>query len=305
MRPGKPVAIALPLLLVAASAYSLFHHVPRATEAAESASARPACARLVVPFTGVAPLRGHSLHSFTLVSGLRPGVAEYYAMFGDRFDARRAGTAEQAGAVPLMQWNPVHSSLSAIASGKYDAYLRAVATAVRQFGCPLMLSFGHEMNRPWFSWGSRHQSPAAFVAAWRHIHGIFAAAGASNVIWAWNPNVGSPASLRPWWPGSAYVNMVALDGYYLRPQDTFSSVFGGTVRAVRRIAPGMQVIIAETGAYPGPGMVRRIGNLFAGAKAAGLAGVIYFDFAGQRDWRLEQNPAALTAFARSAKGYMR
>jgi beta-mannanase len=232
-------------------------------------------------------------------------VVEYYAVFGDRFDARRAGTAEQAGAVPLMQWNPEHSSLPAIANGRYDAYLRAVAAAVRQFGCPLMLSFAHEMNRPWFSWGSQHQSPATFVAAWRHIHGIFAASGASNVVWAWNPNVGSPASLHRWWPGSAYVSIVALDGYYLSPQDTFSSVFGRTVRTVRRIAPGMRVIIAETGAYPGPGMVRRIGNLFAGAKAAGLAGVIYFDIARQRDWHLDDNPAALTAFARSAKGYLR
>ena len=309
MRPGKPIAIGLPLVLVAASAYSLLYRAPRATQATESASARPAsCARLTVPFTGVVvpPPQGRSLRTFTLVSSLRPGVVEYYSEFGDRFDARRAGVAEQAGAVPLMQWNPVRSSLSAIAGGRYDGYLRAVAAAVRAFGCPLMLSFAHEMNRPWFSWGSTRQSPAAFVAAWRRIHSIFATAGAANVIWAWNPNVGSSAaSLQRWWPGSAYVSMVALDGYYLGPQDTFRSIFGATVRTFRRLAPGTQVVIAETGAYPGPGMTRRIANLFTGAKAAGLAGVIYFDIARQRDWRLEDDPAALTAFVRSARGYLR
>jgi Glycosyl hydrolase family 26 len=308
LRPGKPIAIGLPLVLVAASAYSLLYHAPRPTRAAESASVRPAsCARLTVPFTGlvVAPPEGRSLRTFTLISRLRPGVAEYYTDFGDRFDARRAVTAEQAGAVPLMQWNPVRSSLSAIAGGRYDGYLRGVAAAVRHFGCPLMLSFAHEMNRPWFSWGATRQPPAAFVAAWRHIHRVFAAAGAANVIWAWNPNVGSPASLQRWWPGSAYVTMVALDGYYFTPRDTFGSIFGAAVRAVRRLAPGLQVMIAETGAYPGPGMTRRISNLFTGAKAAGLAGVIYFDIARQRDWRLEDDPAALTAFARSARGYLR
>jgi beta-mannanase len=59
-------------------------------------------------------------------------------------------------------------------------FLRAFAVAVRDFDCPLMLSFGHEMNRPWFSWGARSQPAAAFVAAWRHIHDIFAAAGANG-----------------------------------------------------------------------------------------------------------------------------
>lgn len=308
MRPGKPLAIMLPLLLVAAAAYSLVQHPAHPAEAA-GASVRPAsCARLAVPFTGVvvAPPQGQSLREFTLVSSLRPSVLEYYVEFGDRFDASRAGIAAQAGAVPLMQWNPVHSHLSAIADGKYDDYLRAFAAAVRNFDCPLMLSFAHEMNRPWFSWGSRRQPAAAFVAAWQHIHGIFAAAGASNVIWVWNPNVGSSAaSLRRWWPGPAYVSMVGLDGYYLSPRDTFGSIFRVTLHAVRKIAPGMRVLVAETGAYPGPGMARRVANLFAGAKAAGLAGVIYFDIARQRDWYLEDDPAALAAFGQAARGYLR
>jgi mannan endo-1,4-beta-mannosidase len=309
LRPGKPLAIILPLLLVAAAAYSLVRHPAHPAEAAAGAPFRPAsCARLAVPFTGVvvAPPQGQSLREFTLVSSLRPSVLEYYVVFGDRFDASRAGIAAQAGAVPLMQWNPVDSSLSAIADGSYDVYLRAFAAAVRDFDCPLMLSFGHEMNRPWFSWGARRQPAAAFVAAWRHIHGIFAAAGASNVTWVWNPNVGSSAaSLRRWWPGPAYVGMVGLDGYYLSPRDTFRSIFRVTLRAVRRIAPGMRVLIAETGAYPGPGMARRVANLFAGAKAAGLAGVVYFDIARQRDWHLEDDPAALAAFGKAARGYLR
>jgi hypothetical protein len=309
LRPGKPIAIGLPLLLVAAAAYSLIPHPPLTGQKAERASFRATwCARLTVPFTGVvvAPPEGRNLHALTLAAGLRPGVLEYYTVFGDRFDAGQAAAAERAGAVPLIQWNPVHSSLAAIADGRYDGYLGAVAAAMRKFGCPLMLSFAHEMNRPWFSWGSRHQSPAAFVAAWRHIHGIFAAAGTSNVIWAWDPNVASRgADLRQWWPGSSYVSIVALDGYYLSPQDTFRSVFRATLRSVRAIAPGIRVIIAEAGAYPGPGMARRVANLFAGARAAGLAGVVYFDIAGQRDWRLEDNPSAPTAFGTAARGYLR
>src|ERR1022692_1385052 len=296
----------LPLLLVAAAAYSLVHHPAHPAE--DTPLLPTSCAQLAVPFTGVvvAPPQGRSLRAFTLASSIRPSVLEYYAVFGDRFGASPAAVAEHAGVVPLMQWNPAHSSLSAIADGMYDGYLRAFATTVREFGCPLMLSFAHEMNRPWFAWGSRHQSPAAFIAAWRRIHSIFVAAGASNVIWGWNPNVGSSAAiLRHWWPGPAYVNMLSLDGYYLSPRDTFSSIFGVTLSAVRRIAPGMPVLIAKTGVSPGTGMARRVANLFIDAKAADLAGVVYFDIARQRDWRLEDDPAAFAAFDKAARDYLR
>ena len=68
-------------------------------------------------------------------------------------------------------------SLAAIASGRYDAYLRSYAAAVKAFGSQVILSFGHEMNGYWYSWGYRHTSPAAFVAAWRHIVTVFRAVG--------------------------------------------------------------------------------------------------------------------------------
>lgn len=303
MRPGKPIAIGLPLLLVAASMYSLLHHSAHSP----APVARPkSCTRLARPFTGVvvAPPQGPNLSAFSLASGVRPSVLEFYMVFGDRFDASRADIAEQSGAVPLMQWNPTHSSLSAIVDGRYDGYLKTFAAAARGFGCTLIVSFAHEMNRSWYTWGSGHESPATFVAAWRRIHGIFAAAGASNVIWAWDPNVGSSASsLQHWWPGSAYVNMVGLDGYYLTPKDTFRSVFAETLSAVRVIAPGVPVLIAETGAYPGLRMAGQITGLFAGAKAADLVGVVYFDISGLRDWRLDDDPAALAAFGKAVRGY--
>ena len=53
----------------------------------------------------------------------------------------------------------------------------------------MVLSFGHEMNGNWYSWGNQHTSAKAFVAAWRHIVTVFRAAGAENVIWLWTVNV--------------------------------------------------------------------------------------------------------------------
>jgi len=65
----------------------------------------------------------------------------------------------------------------AVASGRYDGYLRRTARAVAAFRCPLVLSLGHEMNGSWYSWGFTHTTPAVFIAAWRHVHDVFARAG--------------------------------------------------------------------------------------------------------------------------------
>ena len=82
--------------------------------------------------------------------------------------------------MPLVQIEPTGVSLAAIASGRYDTYLRSYAAAVKAFGGQVILSFGHEMNGYWYSWGYRHTSPAVFVAAWRHIVTVFRAAGCAE-----------------------------------------------------------------------------------------------------------------------------
>src|SRR5207245_11814940 len=132
------------------------------------------------------------------------------------------------------------SSRAVIASWQYDAYLISFARAVRAHRDPVILSFGHEMNGTWFSWGWRHESPSVFVTAWRHIVTLFRAQGTRNVTWLWtinivktkNGRIPGPAS---WWPGSSYVTWVGIDGYYLKPSWEFVSMFGPTVAAVREL----------------------------------------------------------------------
>ena len=141
----------------------------------------------------------------------------YYSGWMEPFQVRFAGMAARHHAVPLVQIDPTGISLTAIAAGRYDAYLRSYAAAVRAFGGRVIISFGHEMNGHWYSWGYRHTSPAAFVAAWRHIVTVFrqrrqqrdlAVDGQRHRSQLRDPVPG------PWWPGSSYVNWVGIDGYY-------------------------------------------------------------------------------------------
>ena len=233
----------------------------------------------------------------------------YYSGWLEPFQTGFAATAANDGAVPLVQMNPTHVSIAAIANGRYDSYLTAYAKAVRAYRHPIILSFGHEMNGYWYSWGFRYTSPAVFVAAWRHIVTLFRIMGAQNVTWLWTINnfqkqsesqVPAP---NPWWPGNSYVTWVGIDGYYTDSSSVFASVFGTTIADVRALTRD-PILIAETSATPAAGQPAKIADLFNGIKLYRLLGFVWFDSFSRVDLRL-RSPAAITAFRRGYETYDR
>jgi hypothetical protein len=244
--------------------------------------------------------------AFSATTGVRPGVVVYYSGWREPFQARFADAAARHHALPLVQIDPTGVSLAAIASGRYDSYLRSYAAEVKAFGGRVILGFGHEMNGWWYSWGYRHTSPAVFVAAWRHIVTVFRAAGTQNVTWLWTINVTYPRGgiLPParWWPGRSYVNWVGIDGYYFEPSWTFASLFGPTIKSVRALTLD-PILVSETAAPDAPPQPRKIADLFAGIRSYGLLGFVWFDVnKNHRDWRLS-DPAATAAYRHGAQAH--
>jgi beta-mannanase len=245
-----------------------------------------------------------SVDRFAQAIGRQPNIVSYYSAWLESFQASFATTAAKHGAVPLVQINPVNVSLAAIAAGSYDSYLNAYAAAVRSYRRPVILSFGHEMNGYWYSWGNRHTSAAVFVAAWRHIVSLFRSLGAANATWLWTINVinkrhNSIPDPAPWWPGSSYVTWVGIDGYYHKSNWKFAPLFGPTIAAVRKLTRD-PILIAETGAASNADQPAKIADLFAGIRAYDLLGFLWFNSVGNRDWRID-SPAALDAFRRGVK----
>jgi hypothetical protein len=243
------------------------------------------------------------------VSGVRPGIAGYYSSWGERFASSFARTAWDHGAYALVQLQPGSTTLASIAAGRSDAYLRSFADAVAAFGHPVILSFGHEMNGSWYSWGDGHEPAAEFVAAWRHIVRVFRAQGAANVTWLWAVNsvAGASSALKQWWPGAAWVNWVGVDGYYFGTADTFQSAFGSTIADIREFSQA-PLLIAETAVGTTADRDSQIKGLFAGVRERHLAGLMWFDEAQNsglyhQDWRLEDDPSALAAFSAAAAAY--
>jgi mannan endo-1,4-beta-mannosidase len=242
------------------------------------------------------------IKAFAAATGINPAVVSYYSGWLEPFEVEFAKAAVKNGAIPLVQIDPEHVSIAAVAAGRYDSYLSIYAKAVRSYHHPVILSFGHEMNGYWYSWGYTHTAPSTFVAAWRHIVTLFRTLKVGNVTWLWTINtiheqtrVPSPG---PWWPGDSFVNWVGIDGYFTRSSSMFASVFGPTIIYVRTLTH-RPIFIAETSATPAANQPAKIAELFNGIRLYGLLGFAWFNSNSKTDWRL-RSPAAIAVFRRYA-----
>jgi hypothetical protein len=277
-----------------------FSHPRRATAA--HASLPPGVASYLGVYENGSPQAYQPVADFAKAAHRPPNIAGYFSGWAEPFATSFAQMARNHGAVTLVQIDPTFASVQAIAAGAYDDYLRSFAGSVRAFGHAVIIGFGHEMNAPWYSWGYRQVPAPVFVAAWRHIVTLFRVQGADNVTWLWTINQDAPGSgpISSWWPGAKYVTWVGIDGYYYRPSDTFTTVFGRTIDEVRAFT-GKPVLLAETAVGPAAGQPAKIGNLFAGMHQYKTLGLVWFDQKQHQgiyhqDWRIEDNHAAEAAF---------
>jgi mannan endo-1,4-beta-mannosidase len=303
------------LVILAAVAIAAASVALAVTRSSSSTSLQPQAARSSLPsrlssYLGVyesgPPHTYQPVTEFARASGRHPNLVGYYSGWGVPFARSFAETVRSHGAVTILQMDPTYASVSAIARGVYDHYLRVFADSVRDFGHPVVIGFGHEMNADWYSWGYKHVPAPTFVAAWRHIVSLFRSDGADNVTWLWtiNQDLSTTGPLASWWPGARYVTWVGIDGYYYRPTSTFTTVFGETIAQIRAFTH-KPVLLSEAGVGPHAGQSAKIQNLFAGMRQYQTLGLVWFDIAQHQgiyhqDWRIEDSRAATTAFRRSA-----
>jgi mannan endo-1,4-beta-mannosidase len=286
------------------------------TRGASSSPSRPPVPRASLPptlasYLGVyapgTPRAYQPVADFAKAAGRQPNLAGYYSGWPQPFDASFAATARRHGAATIVQIDPTDTSVPAIAAGVYDDYLRSYADRVRDFGHPVIIGFGHEMNAVWYSWGYGHVPPTTFAQAWRHIVTLFRRQGADNITWLWTiqADIAGTGPIADWWPGQQYVTWVGIDGYYYRPSDSFASVFGRTIAEVRAFTH-KPVLLSETAVGPSAGQSAKIGDLFAGMRQYETLGLVWFDIAQHngiyhQDWRIEDNPAAEGAFRQGVR----
>jgi hypothetical protein len=127
-----------------------------------------------------------------------------------------------------------------IARGAQDQYITAFARSLASFHGVVELRYAHEMNGTWYPWS---HDPIAYRAAWRHIVGLFDAAGARNVRFVWSPNPSLYLPFRQWrrsvrvyWPGARYVDAVGSTMINFGGDKRYAvKRFGPRLRALRRL----------------------------------------------------------------------
>ena len=100
--------------------------------------------------------------NFKTLTGKDLAIDMQFFNFNSSFPSSFVNNAVQSGSVPYIAWEPWDGNVNgtkfsnqSIIDGKHDTYLKTFAAAAKQFGKPLFIRFGHEMNGNWYSEGDR------------------------------------------------------------------------------------------------------------------------------------------------------
>ncbi len=155
------------------------------------------------------------------------------------------------GRIPMLTWGK--PDVLTITSGSQDVWIRAQAQRLAQLPGPFFFRYWAEMDAD--STASKVHSPSDFIAAWRRVHDIFVQEGATNAVWVWCPTAWKFVTGGPFppvfYPGDAYVDWVAADGYNWAPNKpgtqwrSFAQIFQAFYDWAA--TAGKPIMIAETG----------------------------------------------------------
>jgi beta-mannanase len=230
------------------------------------------------------------------------------------------------GSTPLITWEPYDTRLpadqkgfplKAIAAGSFDPYIRSWAVGARNYGHPFFLRFAHEMQLRWCPWGYavNGNQPEDYIAAYRHVHDVFAQEHVSNVLWVWSPDsdpwFDNPPLAR-FYPGDAYVDWLGVSIYNPGAPATWrslSEIFGDAYTKLAALSGGGRrpIMVAEwSSVEPGGSKAQWITQAAAdlATRFTLVKAVVWFDQPDvdpKGQFPLDSSPSALAA-ARAAFG---
>jgi beta-mannanase len=183
--------------------------------------------------------------------------------------------------VPLVYWSPWDKpynqdkgpdrfSLKAILAGKWDAYIDQWADSARDYGKPMLVSWGLEMNGTWFPWSGYflgadkevkgpdggYAGPLLYQKAYRYVVDRVRKRGAHNIQWVFQINNYSYPQddwneIANYYPGDAYVDWLAMSAYGKQFTKeswvSFKNIMAWPYGELCKLNPTKPVLLAEWG----------------------------------------------------------
>ena len=237
-----------------------------------------------------------ALDAWKRKTGFYPANVLWFEEFGKyEIASHKFASAASRRVTPDVTLNPFGVSLASINAGSYNAWLDRFARTVAAHPGPVKVRFAHEMNGGWFPWG---RQPKAYKAAFRKVSARVKAK-APNARMVFAPNVGQD-DLRKYYPGNAYVDVLALDGYdFNRGADTCSEIFAASYDKLASLSSTKPVSIEETATGAGthkPAWIRNTHLSCVPQRLPRVRNINWFDTNKERDWRVNSSRASLRAY---------
>ena len=225
-----------------------------------------------------------ALTRFEEMTGKHLAIIAMGNFWGEQaFPAKTIGIVAGYGAIPLIFWSPWDKpyaenagpdrfNLPDILAGKWDTYIDQWADAARNYGKPLLVTWGLEMNGIWFPWSGYfygggkvigkkdgrtfYAGPETVKKAYRYVVDRVRARKADNILWGFHMNNfavprDSWNRMANYYPGANYVDWLGLSVYgkMSRPEGwpSFTNVMESPYKEICQLDPQKPVILAEWG----------------------------------------------------------
>jgi beta-mannanase len=233
---------------------------------------------------------GESNVTFDAITGFEKMTGKHLAViamgnfWGDQaFPTKSIKIIAGYGAIPLIFWSPWDKpykegtkpdrfNLPNILAGKWDTYIDQWADAARNYGKPLLVTWGLEMNGTWFPWsgyyygggkvvgkkdGSQlYAGPEMVKKTYRYVVDRVRARKADNILWGFHVN-NFAAPRHSWnkmvnyYPGTNYVDWLGLSVYGKMLKNdgwpSFDNVMKEPYKEICQVDTQKPIILAEWG----------------------------------------------------------
>ena len=214
---------------------------------------------------GTAVASAGELSSYEALTAKKIVGYRIYRTWGQRLFSSWQVTARDSHHIPFLSvkardaGGPISFSAIAAAAPGSALYADMVdqARQLKAYGGPVYFIFNHEVDA---TSSPSSGGPTAFVAAWRKLHQVYLAQGATNVSWVWTLTAWSftTGAAGAYYPGDAYVDGIAADGYNWYKcrssggsWQSFATVFDGE-RRFGAAHPTKKLMIMEFGSTEDP-----------------------------------------------------